>query len=125
MLRTPFFCAFRMAWYSLVWTRVPTPSLEKTSASKPSSSRPSIMEPRHGHPFCAAGELVINALQDTRRVGHQGVAARAAQVGGGQAFEDLVRHPVRGGHGQLERGRVGDPGPVEVGGRLPRLVRQA
>ena len=39
----------------------------------------------------AAGELVIDAVQDAGRVGDQGVAAGAAQVGGRQAFENFVR----------------------------------
>src|SRR5207302_1340495 len=63
--------------------------------------------------------------EDARRVGHQGVAAGAAQVGGGQPFEDLVRDAVGGGDGELERRGVGDAGAVEVGRGLAHLLGQA
>src|ERR1035438_8185384 len=40
MLRTSFLSARRICWNSLPYTRVPTPSLVKTSASSPSSTAP-------------------------------------------------------------------------------------
>ena len=46
-----------------------------------------------------------------------GVGAGGAQVVGGQPFENLVREPVGGGERELERGRIGDAGAVEVRGR--------
>src|ERR1035441_723275 len=40
MLRISFLSARRICWNSLPYTRVPTPSLVKTSASSPSSTAP-------------------------------------------------------------------------------------
>jgi hypothetical protein len=65
---------------------------------------------------------MIDAVQDAGRVRHQGVAGRAAQVVGGQAFQDLVRHAVGRGQGQLQGRLVRDAGAVDIGRRLSRLL---
>jgi hypothetical protein len=71
------------------------------------------------------GPLVIDALEDAGGVGDHGVAAGAAQVVGGQPFEDLVGNAVGGGQGQLKGDRIGDAGAVEVGRRPSGLLGQA
>ena len=67
------------------------------------------------HPLHAPGEEVVDAAQDAEGVGDDRVRGRGAQVGGGEALEDLVGQAVGGGEGEAERGRVGDPGALEVG----------
>ena len=52
-----------------------------------------------------AGVLVIDAVQDAGRMSHHGVADGAAQVVGGQPFEDLVGDAVGGGEGELQAWR--------------------
>ena len=77
------------------------------------------MKQRHVDPLDSAGELVIDAAEDTRWVGDQGVAGGGAQVDRGKAGDDVVRDAVGGRQGQVERGRVGDAGPVDVRRREP------
>src|SRR5207245_4508462 len=74
---------------------------------------------RYVNPLDAPGPHLIDALQDSRRVGYQGVAASGAEVVDGQPFEDFVADPVGRGDGQVEGDRVGNSGAVAVGWRLP------
>src|SRR2546421_493445 len=132
MARASFFWAWRIDWYSLAWTSVPMPSLEKTSASSPSETRPSMTWTRSTPPraaFTAWSSLdtdsglrsardfrrMVSASEDAGRVGDQGVADGPAQVGGGQPFEDGVADAGGGGDGQLQRRGVGDADAVGVG----------
>ncbi len=71
--------------------------------------------------FEPAGPLMIDPLEDAGGVGHEGVAAGAAQIVGGEAFQNLMRHPGGGGQRQLQRGSVGDAGAIEVGRHLPGI----
>ena len=73
-------------------------------------------------PFHAAGHLVVQSADDPCGMGHQGMAGSATEIDGGQTLDNLVRHPVGGGQGQLQRGRVGYPGAVGIGGRLAGLL---
>ncbi len=62
-----------------------------------------------------AGEEMIDAAEDARRVRDHGVRARAPQVVGGKPFENFVRHAVRGADGDIEGVAVGDARADEVG----------
>src|SRR6185437_8589100 len=66
--------------------------------------------------FDFAGELLIDALNDARGMGDDGVWADGAEIVGGEAFEDFVREAVGGGQGELQGIRVGHAGAVEIGG---------
>ena len=72
----------------------------------------------------AAGEQVVDALQDPERVRDHAVRDGGAQVGRVQALEDLVRHAVRRGEGEVERRGVGDPRALEVGRHDAALARE-
>ena len=49
-----------------------------------------------------AGEQMVDALNDAQRMGDDGVGAGGAQIVGGEAFENFVRQPVRGGERELQ-----------------------
>ena len=71
-----------------------------------------------------AGELVVDAADDSEGVGDDGVGGDGAEVVGGEALEDLVREPIGRGERDLQRAGVGDAGAVEVGGRDATLGRK-
>ena len=62
----------------------------------------------------ATGELVIDSLQDARRMSDESIAGGAAQVRCTQTFEDFMRDPIRGREGKLQGGRIGNAGAVDV-----------
>ena len=64
--------------------------------------------------FDLAGEEMVHALEDADGMGDDHVRVGGAQVVGRQPLEDLVRQAVGGGQGQIERGRIGDAGAVQV-----------
>ena len=71
-----------------------------------------------------AGMLVIDTLKDASRVSHHGVGAAAAKVRGRQTFQDFMCDPVGGIERQIQGGRVGDAGAVEVAGGLTGFLGQ-
>ncbi len=73
------------------------------------------LKQRGVHALDFAGEKMIHAADDSHRMRDDDVRAGGAKVVGGKAFENLVREPVRGGEGELERVRVRDARAVEVG----------
>lgn len=54
-------------------------------------------------------------------MGDHGIGHRPPQVGLTEALQKVVADPSRGQQGELERGFVGDPRPVEVAGNLAHL----
>jgi hypothetical protein len=76
------------------------------------------------HALDLAGELMIHAADDAHRVRDDDVRAGGAEVVGRKTFENLVRQPVRGGERELERVRVRDARPVEVGSGNFLFVRK-
>ena len=72
-----------------------------------------LQEP-HVDPLDLAGEEVVDALQDAEGVRDHRVRGRGAQVGRGEALQDLVGQAVGGGEGELQGGGVGDARALEV-----------
>ncbi len=70
----------------------------------------------HVHALHLAGEKVVLPVNDAHGMGDERVARGGAQIVGAQSFQNLVRQPVGRRQRQLERRRVGDAAPVQVGG---------
>ena len=80
------------------------------------------LEQLHVDALDLAGEEMVHALDDAHRMSGDRVRAGAAQVVGGETFQNLVGEPVGGGERELERRRIRDAGAVEVRGLDALLV---
>ncbi len=56
----------------------------------------------------AARKEPVHPADDAERMRDDGIGVRRAQIVGGEAFEDFVRHAIGDGEGDIERLRVGD-----------------
>ena len=79
------------------------------------------LQERRVHALDPARQLVIDALQDARRMGHEAVAVRGPQIIGGEPFENLMGDAIGGRQGKLQGGGVGYPCAIDVGRRGARL----
>ena len=86
------------------------------------AAREERLQEAHVDPLDLAREEVVDSAQDAEGVRDHRVRGRAAQVGGGEALQDLVGQAVGGGEGQLQGGGVRDARALEVGGRDTALV---